>query len=273
MPRRRGKKHVPVFRTDTNVLVYRWGVPIEPELLELALTHRSWAHENGNVPTNERLEFLGDSVLGVVVTDYLYRNHPQLPEGQLARMRAATVSEPALASVARTLGLGEFIKLGVGESLSGGQDKDSILSDTLEALIGAMYLTHGIEKSREVVLRLVSGFLERAQMRGADLDWKTSLQELCAVHGLGAPTYEVVFSGPDHRKVFTASAIVDGEVIGKGTGSSKKIAEHDSAQQAFGVLHERHGDGGLNLPGATDALKAAPSSAHAGGRRDGHSVN
>jgi len=161
------RRSAPPARTDTEALVYRWGPSIDADLLDLALTHRSYAHENGGLPTNERLEFLGDSVLGIIVTEYLYRTHPEVPEGQLAKMRAATVSEPALAAVARDLGLGEFIKLGKGEALSGGRDKDSILSDTVEALIGATYLTHGLEETRTVVTRLVSRFLESARTRGA----------------------------------------------------------------------------------------------------------
>ena len=158
-------------RSDVEALVYRWGPRIDPDLLDLSLTHRSFAHENGGLPTNERLEFLGDSVLGIVVTEYLYRAHPDVPEGQLAKMRAATVSEPALAAVARDLNLGEFIKLGKGESLTGGRDKDSILSDTVEALIGATYLSQGLEPTRAVVERLVARFLSSARTRGASLDW------------------------------------------------------------------------------------------------------
>ncbi|WP_415504373.1 ribonuclease III family protein, partial [Actinomyces slackii] len=157
------RRSAPPARADVEALVYRWGPGIEPELLDLALTHRSWAHENGGLPTNERLEFLGDSVLGIIVTEHLYRTHPEVPEGQLAKMRAATVSEQALAAAGRDLGLGEFIKLGKGEALSGGRDKDSILSDTVEALIGATYLTHGLETTRTVVIRLVSRFLESAR--------------------------------------------------------------------------------------------------------------
>ena len=250
------RRSAPPARTDTEALVYRWGPSIDAQLLDLALTHRSYAHENGGLPTNERLEFLGDSVLGIIVTEYLYRTHPEVPEGQLAKMRAATVSEPALAAVARDLGLGEFIKLGKGEALSGGRDKDSILSDTVEALIGATYLTHGLEETRTVVTRLVSRFLDSARTRGAGLDWKTSLQELTAVHQLGNPAYEVTGTGPDHQRVFTASAIVDGEVLGQGTGSSKKVAEHDAAEAAYAAILAARGDGGLNLPGVNEALRA-----------------
>lgn len=254
--RRPGRREAEPARTDTDVLVYRWGESIEPELLSLALTHRSYAHEHGGLPTNERLEFLGDAVLQIVVTERLYTDNPDLPEGQLAKMRAATVSEPALAEIARDLGLGEFIHLGKGEALSGGRDKDSILSDTVEALIGATYLTHGLEPSRAVVERLVARFLTAARTRGAGLDWKTSLQELAAAHRLGNPSYEVEGVGPDHQRVFTARAVVDGTVRGEGTGSSKKTAEHDAAEAAYATILAELGDGGLTLPGVNEALRA-----------------
>lgn len=253
---RKSRRTPPPARADVESLVFRWGAQIDPALLDLALTHRSWAHENGGLPTNERLEFLGDSVLGIVVTEYLYRAHPDVPEGQLAKMRAATVSEPALAAVARDLGLGEFIKLGKGEALSGGRDKDSILADTVEALIGASYLTQGLEPTRAVIERLVSRFLRQARTRGAGLDWKTSLQELAAAHGLGNPHYEVEGVGPDHERVFTAQAIIDGEVLGEGTGTSKKLAEHEAAEAAYASILASRGDGGLDLPGVNDALRA-----------------
>ena len=262
-------------RTDLEALVYRWGPAIDPELLDLALTHRSWAHENGGLPTNERLEFLGDSVLSIIVTEYLYRTHPEVPEGQLAKMRAATVSEPALAGAGRDLGLGEFIRLGKGEALSGGRDKDSILSDTVEALIGATYLTHGLEPTRAVVERLVARFLSDARIRGAGLDWKTSLQELSAAHGLGNPSYKVEGDGPDHDRVFHAHALVDGEVLGEGTGPSKKIAEHRAAEAAYATILAARGDGGLNLPGVNDALRAdlkAQQAASTGSRGKARSV-
>nr|WP_231953008.1 MULTISPECIES: ribonuclease III [Actinomyces] len=245
----------PPARDDVETLVYRWGERIDPELLDLALTHRSWAHENGGLPTNERLEFLGDSVLGIIVTERLFRTHPESPEGQLAKMRAATVSEPALAAVARDLGLGEFIKLGKGEALSGGRDRASILSDTVEALIGATYLTAGLEPTRAVVERLVSRFLATARTRGAGLDWKTSLQELAAAHAMGLPSFEVDGVGPDHNRFFSARAVIDGETLGEGEGRSKKIAEHAAAEAAYAAILAAKGDGGLDLPGVNEALR------------------
>lgn len=214
------------------------GVHLDAELLVLALTHRSFAHENGGLPTNERLEFLGDSVLGLVVTEHLFRANPDVAEGELAKMRAATVSQRALASVARELGLGRFVLLGKGEQTTGGADKDSILSDTLEAVFGAVYLSHGLEVARELVMRLVGPTLESAARLGAGLDWKTSLQELTSRLGLGIPVYEVEGVGPDHDRTFTARILVEGVERGTGTGTAKKIAEQVAAQAAFEALSE-----------------------------------
>lgn len=217
-------------------LLEKLGVHLDPELLVLALTHRSFAHEAGGIPTNERLEFLGDAVLGLVVTEALYRAHPDLPEGALAKMRAATVSQRALAIVARDLDLGSYVLLGKGELSTGGRDKDSILSDTLEAVFGAVYLSHGVESARTLIERLVGPSLVAAAGLGAGLDWKTSLQELSASLGLGAPSYEVVGEGPDHSRTFTARAMVAGEPRGIGVGPAKKLAEQDAAADAYRVL-------------------------------------
>jgi ribonuclease-3 len=224
--------------TAAALLAEKLGVHLDPELLVLALTHRSFAHEAGGIPTNERLEFLGDTVLGIVVTEELYRSHPTQSEGELAKMRAATVSQRALAEVARTLDLGSYTLLGKGELATGGADKDSILSDTLEALFGAVYLSHGLETSREVVLRMVGPTLTAAADLGAGLDWKTSLQELTASLGLGAPTYQVSSDGPDHARTFTADVVVAGEVRGSGTGSAKKLAEQRAAALAYQNLQD-----------------------------------
>ncbi|WP_315098071.1 ribonuclease III [uncultured Cellulomonas sp.] len=221
-------------------LLEKLGVHLDPELLVLALTHRSFAHEAGGIPTNERLEFLGDAVLGLVVTERLYRTHPGLPEGALAKMRAATVSQRALAVVARDLDLGSYMLLGKGELSTGGRDKDSILSDTLEAVFGAVYLSHGVESARTLVERLVGPSLEAAAGLGAGLDWKTSLQELSAAMGLGAPSYEVVGEGPDHSRTFTARAMVAGVPRGTGIGAAKKLAEQDAAADAYRTLAALH---------------------------------
>jgi len=222
--------------TAAQSLLEKLGVHLDPELLVLALTHRSFAHEAGGIPTNERLEFLGDTVLGLVVTEHLYRAHPDHSEGDLAKMRAATVSQRALARVARTLDLGAYVLLGKGELATGGKDKDSILSDTLEAIFGAVYLSHGLEPARTLVDRLVRPTLTAAADLGAGLDWKTSLQELSAALGLGAPYYEVTGEGPDHARTFTAHAVVGGEARGSGTGSAKKIAEQEAASAAWAAL-------------------------------------
>lgn len=219
-------------------LVEKLGVHLDPELFVLALTHRSFAHEAGGIPTNERLEFLGDTVLGLVVTEALYRRHPELSEGELAKMRAATVSQRSLAAIARQLDLGDYLLLGKGELATGGREKDSILSDTLEALFGAVYLTHGLEVARGVVETLVDPTLEVAADLGAGLDWKTSLQELASRLGLGAPEYLCDSEGPDHARTFTARILLDGEVRGTGTGTAKKLAEQEAAADAYRALQE-----------------------------------
>ncbi len=217
-------------------LVTALGGPIDAELLDLALTHRSYAYEHGGLPTNERLEFLGDSVLGLIITEALYRRHRDLPEGQLAKLRAAVVNSRALAGLARQLGIGAYIKLGRGEQISGGRDKSSILADAVEAVIGAFYLDRGTEATRELVLRLFAELLDDAATLGAGLDWKTSLQELAAAQALGVPEYVVVESGPDHEKSFEATARVSGQDVGEGAGRSKKEAEQRAAEQAWNAL-------------------------------------
>ena len=215
------------------VLADRLDVVIEPRLLERALTHRSYAYENGGLPTNERLEFLGDSVLGLVVTDALYRNHPELPEGQLAKLRAAVVNMRALAEVGRELDLGRFVRLGRGEESTGGRDKASILADTLEALLGAVYIDAGLERAAQLVHRLFDPLIQEAATLGAGLDWKTSLQELTAAGALGVPEYVVTETGPDHEKVFRAVVMVSGDAHGEGSGRSKKEAEQEAAASAW----------------------------------------
>jgi len=232
------------IRQDGARLAARLGVEVEPRLLERALTHRSYAYENGGLPTNERLEFLGDSVLGLVVTDALYRNHPELPEGQLAKLRAAVVNMRALADVGRQLGLGPDVRLGRGEESTGGRDKASILADTLEALIGAVYIDAGLEQAAALVHRLFDPMIESAASLGAGLDWKTSLQELTAAGSLGVPEYVVTETGPDHAKTFTAVVQVGGEAYGEGSGRSKKEAEQEAAAAAWNRIRLRVADPG-----------------------------
>jgi len=215
------------------------GVDLPEELLTLALTHRSYAYEHGGLPTNERLEFLGDAVLGLTVTDELFHRHPDRSEGDLAKLRASVVNTQALADVGRGLtdeGLGAHLLLGRGEMNTGGADKSSILADGMESLLGAVYLHHGIEVVRAVILRLFGNLLDTAPTLGAGLDWKTSLQELTAARNLGPPSYVVTSTGPDHHKEFTAVVIVMETEYGTGVGRSKKEAEQKAAAAAWNVL-------------------------------------
>jgi ribonuclease-3 len=214
-------------------------VPVDIAMLNLSLTHRSYAYEHGGLPHNERLEFLGDSVLGIVVTDTLYRTYPDLPEGQLAKLRAAVVNARALAEVARTLGLGEYVLLGRGEETTGGRDKLSILADAMEAVIGAIYVSIGLEAVSTLIHRLFDPLIGASAIVGAGLDWKTSLQEAAANAGLGLPQYVISDFGPDHEKQFDAQVLIGGEAIGAGHGRSKKVAEQEAAEQAYVTLCER----------------------------------
>lgn len=218
-------------------LVERLGYGFsEPGPLLLALTHRSWCSETGHAASNERLEFLGDAVLGVIVTDHLFSTHPEMPEGQLAKVRAAVVSEPTLAQVAADLGVGEALRLGKGEAASGGRSKASILSDAMEAIIGAVYVDGGIDAARNVVLRLFLGPIEAAAEDPGDGDFKSQLQELTARRFSSAPVYELGAEGPDHEKRFFARVSVDGNVVGEGEGRSKKGAEQAAAHAALNYL-------------------------------------
>lgn len=222
------------------VLADRLGVVVVPELLELALTHRSYAFEHGGIPHNERLEFLGDSILGQAVTVMLYRSHPELDEGQLAKRRAALVSTIALAEIARGIGLGAYLHLGRGEHLTGGPDKDSILADTMEAVIGATYLSAGGEVATDLVLRLIEPLRDQADRFGAAMDPKTSLQERSAVLAADAPVYDVTGTGPDHDRVYEAVVTVSRKgaelVRATGSGTSKKHAEMAAALEAWTAL-------------------------------------
>lgn len=217
------------------------GIHVDAQLFALAFIHRSYAYENGRIPNNERLEFLGDSVLGVVVTSQLYREFPDLPEGRLAKLRAAVVNARTLAGVARDLELGSALKLGKGEMATGGSEKDSILSDTVEALIASVYLSAGFDASARLVHYLFDPLIEEASLAGAGLDWKTSLQEACSAEGLGLPAYDIDITGPDHDRHFTAWAIVGDRRFGPGQGSSKKRAEQGAAQITFAALFPESG--------------------------------
>lgn len=224
---------------DLHKLEERLGVKVSHELLTRALTHRSYAYENGGLPTNERLEFLGDSVLGLVVTDELFRRHPEVSEGQLAKLRAAVVNMRALADLARELDIGQFVQLGHGEESTGGRDKSSILADTVEALIGAVYLDRGLDEAFALVHRLVDGLIGESEALGAGLDWKTSLQEHSSRHSLGVPEYRIAEEGPDHAKTFTARVLLSGVEYGRGSGRSKKEAEAQAAETAWRTLNDQ----------------------------------
>lgn len=221
------------------------GAAVDPDLLRQALTHRSYAYEHGGLPNNERLEFLGDAVLGIVVTEKLYLDHPELPEGRLAKLRASVVNMRAIADIARSIGpegLGAYVRLGRGEISTGGRDKSSILADTTEAVIGAVYLTSGMSEAAKVVHDLFDELMHDVAHSSAGVDWKTALQELSASLGLGVPTYDMSATGPDHAKEFTARARVGEFVYGPSIGRSKKEAEQGAAEQAWRELTAEHAE-------------------------------
>ena len=200
------------------------------------MTHRSYAYEHGRIPTNERLEFLGDAVLGVVVTEHIFTSYPDLAEGRLAKLRAAVVSTQALARVARALGVGDLLRLGRGELSTGGRDKDSLLADAMEAIIGAVHVQHGIDGARRFVHHVLDDLIAEAATLGAGLDWKTSLQEIAATLGHDSPVYDASSVGPDHEKRYTAHVTVGERRFGPGAGRSKKFAEQDAAEIAYRTL-------------------------------------
>jgi ribonuclease III len=209
------------------------------ELRETALTHRSFAFEQDLDTTNERLEFLGDSVLGLVVTDMAFDAFPRLPEGELAKLRAAIVNAQALADVARSLGLGDLVRLGKGEEQSGGRNKASILADALEAVFGAVYLDLGLDEARRLIERLFRPLMEAYARGEGDRDYKTILQELASRELHVMPEYRLEDRGPDHEKEFTATVFLNGQPMGTGVGRSKKEAEQRAAREAFDHMSER----------------------------------
>ncbi|QOQ38603.1 ribonuclease III [Trueperella pecoris] len=222
----------------TSAEVAAWGAVIAEEYLQPALTHRSWAYENEGEHA-ERLEFLGDSILGFVVASYIFNEYPNLDEGDMSKIKAAAVSERSLAQIARGLHLGDYIKLGRGEEMSGGRDKDSILADTVEALIGATYLTYGVEKTTEVVLRHLIAQVDAARDMGPALDWRTAFEEKSRARGIaGNLTYEIEGTGPDHARVYTAHVFVDGTKMGSGSATSQKQAKLEACQAAYYALDE-----------------------------------
>ena len=209
----------------------------QPALLENALTHSSYANESRDreMQSNERLEFLGDSVLGMVVADYLYRAHPDLPEGDLTRTRAALVCEGSLVEVAQQLGLGAYLKLGKGEDAGGGRTRPSILADAVEAVLAAVYLDGGIGSARKIIRRFI---LDREEEKGASRDYKTALQEMVQRESGQVLTYRLTGAdGPDHAKVFSMEVDLNGATVGQGKGHSKKEAEQNAARAAIEALN------------------------------------
>jgi len=216
----------------------------DPRLLERALTHKSYANENRLSEHNERMEFLGDSVLSLVVSELLMNALPGAAEGELSRIRAAVVSEPSLAAVAREIGLGEFLLVGRGEEQTGGRDKDSLLADSLEALVASLYLDGGLERAGAFITRFFRDRIDLVQTAGGTADHKTELQELCQERLKILPEYRVVSeTGPDHRKEFTVEISIRGELCGRGTGRNKKEAEQRAAKEALEKLNQQTADG------------------------------
>ena len=217
-------------------LIQRLGISIEAELLELALTHSSYAYENGKIPNNERLEFLGDSVLGFVVTGHVYSENPDLDEGSLSRLRSATVSAKTLAIAANQIGLGEFVRLGKGELSTGGQTKTNILADTFEAIIGAAYLSGGLAPAKTIIDSLVLPLLSSDDELLETSEPRTVLSELLKSLDKSDASFEVTHEGPDHDRTFFAEVIVDGAAISKGSGRTRKAAEAQAAVEALKTL-------------------------------------
>jgi ribonuclease-3 len=219
---------------------YRFG---DPGLLDRAMAHRSWCAEKPERTSNERLEFLGDAVLGLVVAEYTYRNHPELSDGVMSKVRASVVNTRVLAEVALELGLAEHLRLGRGEDLSGGRAKESILADATEAVFGAVYLDGGLAEAERVILSLLKGRIAGAVGEPGESDHKSRLQELTVRLGRGVPLYEVEGSGPDHARRYLATVYVAGQRLGTGEGRSKKDAEQMAAQVACGSLEVERGGG------------------------------
>ena len=207
------------------------------------MAHRSWCAETGHVESNERLEFLGDAVLGVVVTDHIFRTYPHLPEGELAKVRASVVNSAALAEVATELDLGAALLLGKGEDQSGGREKPSILADAMEALIGAVYIDRGLDAATELVMTLFGERMNEAAAGPGGQDYKTRLQELAARYLDALPHYVVAAEGPDHAKSFHAVVYLGDQARGEGDGRSKKQAEQAAAREAWEKLAAEMGQG------------------------------
>ncbi len=217
------------------VLIERLGVSISQDLLTQALTHRSHSYENGNQPNNERLEFLGDSVLGFVVTAELYKRFGDLQEGELSSLKNSVVSAKALAEVAAGIDIGAFLLLGKGEEKTGGRDKGNLLADAFEAILGAIYIEHGLSRASDLVERFIFPLLDNHTDLLLNSEPKTKLQEIAQERGLAAPVYETTHTGPDHNRIFSASVTV-GDVVAAGEARSRKGAESEAAIAAIKAL-------------------------------------
>jgi ribonuclease-3 len=209
------------------------GVEIEPQLLELALTHRSYSYENGRGPNNERLEFLGDAILGFLVTSHIHDHFSDMDEGNLTKLKNAVVSAPALAQAASSINLGEYLLLGKGEIQTGGREKMNLLADTFEAVLGAAYVSKGLEAAKTIVDQHILPLLDSAEDLLLSADPKTTLLESMQQQGKAVPVYQTTHEGPDHDRTFFANLIIDGIVVASASGRSRKQAETNAAIKAL----------------------------------------
>jgi len=209
------------------------GVEIEPQLLELALTHRSYSYENGRGANNERLEFLGDAILGFLVTSHIHDHFSNMDEGNLTKLKNAVVSAPALAQAASSINLGEYLLLGKGEIQTGGREKMNLLADTFEAVLGAAYVSKGLEAAKTIVDQHILPLLDSAEDLLLSADPKTTLLESMQQQGKAAPVYQTTHEGPDHDRTFFANLIIDGIVVASASGRSRKQAETNAAIKAL----------------------------------------
>lgn len=209
------------------------GVDIEPQLLELALTHRSYSYENGRSPNNERLEFLGDAILGFLVTSHIHDHFSDMDEGNLTKLKNAVVSAPALAQAASSINLGEYLLLGKGEIQTGGREKMNLLADTFEAVLGAAYVSKGLEAAKTIVNQHILPLLDSAEDLLLSADPKTTLLESMQQQGKAVPVYQTTHEGPDHDRTFFANLLIDGQVIASASGRSRKQAETNAAIKAL----------------------------------------
>jgi ribonuclease-3 len=209
------------------------GVEIEPQLLELALTHRSYSYENGRGPNNERLEFLGDAILGFLVTSHIHDHFSDMDEGNLTKLKNAVVSAPALAQAASSINLGEYLLLGKGEIQTGGREKMNLLADTFEAVLGAAYVSKGLEAAKTIVDQHILPLLDSAEDLLLSADPKTTLLESMQQQGKAVPVYQTTHEGPDHDRTFFANLLIEGQVIASASGRSRKQAETNAAIKAL----------------------------------------